>query len=51
MSKLAYIQSLLGKCPAGYEIEKYMAGGCVKCRKQEAKLLSCGGKPKKRIKK
>lgn len=32
-SKLLHISELNGKCPDGYEIEKYMAGGCVKCRR------------------
>lgn len=57
-AKLGYIQTLRGECPEGYEIEKYMAGGCVKCKKKanEAKAIDvfkdkCGGKAKKRIKK
>ena len=56
-AKLDYIQTLRGKCPEGYEIEKYMAGGCVKCRKKAAegtKVVDifkekCGGKAKKRV--
>lgn len=32
-SKFEYIQALNGKCPEGYEVEKYFTGGCVKCRK------------------
>lgn len=55
--KLNYIQSLRGTCPEGYEVEKYMAGGCVKCRKKAAegtKVVDifkekCGGKAKKRV--
>ena len=54
-AKLDYLQRLNGKCPEGYEIEKYMAGGCVKCRKKLLKdtplMDKCGGKVKKRIKK
>lgn len=54
-AKLDYLQRLNGKCPEGYEIEKYMAGGCVKCRKKMLKntplMDMCGGKVKKRIKK
>lgn len=56
-AKLNYIQSLRGQCPEGYEVEKFMAGGCVKCRKkaQEGTKVvdifkeKCGGKAKKRI--
>jgi hypothetical protein len=33
-SKLDYIGMLNGRCPEGYEVEKYLAGGCVKCKKQ-----------------
>ena len=54
-AKLDYLQRLNGKCPEGYEIEKYMAGGCVKCRKKLLKntplMEMCGGKVKKRISK
>ena len=57
-AKLAYIKALRGECPEGYEVEKYMVGGCVKCRKKaeagttiEAFKEKCGGKAKKRIKK
>lgn len=54
-AKLDYIQRLNGKCPEGYEIEKYMAGGCVKCKKKMLKntplMEMCGGKVKKRISK
>lgn len=56
-AKLNYIQSLRGTCPEGYEVEKFMAGGCVKCRKKAAegtKVVDifkekCGGKAKKRV--
>lgn len=56
-AKLNYIQSLRGTCPEGYEVEKFMTGGCVKCRKKAAegtKVVDifkdkCGGKAKKRI--
>lgn len=56
-AKLNYLQTLRGECPEGYEVEKYMAGGCVKCRKKAAegtKVVDifkekCGGKAKKRI--
>lgn len=54
-AKLDYLQRLNGKCPEGYEIEKHMAGGCVKCKKKLLKntplMDKCGGKVKKRIKK
>lgn len=58
-AKLNYVQTLRGECPEGYEIEKYMAGGCVKCKKKAAegtKVVDifkekCGGKAKKRVKK
>lgn len=33
-AKLSYVQTLRGECPEGYEVEKYMAGGCVKCKKK-----------------
>lgn len=57
-SKLDYVKQLRGKCPEGYEIEKYMSGGCVKCKKKQKgdvmlamkEELKCGGKAK-RIKK
>lgn len=55
-AKLSYVQTLRGECPEGYEVEKYMAGGCVKCKKKAegAKVVDifkdkCGGK--KRVKK
>lgn len=48
------ISQLNGHCPEGYEIEKYLAGGCVKCKKKKQPALTeelkCGGK-KKRFKK
>lgn len=57
-AKLSYVQTLRGECPGGYEVEKYMAGGCVKCKKKAegAKVVDifkdkCGGKAKKRVKK
>ena len=57
-AKLSYVQTLRGECPEGYEVEKYMAGGCVKCKKKAegAKVIDifkdkCGGKAKKRVKK
>lgn len=57
-AKLSYVQTLRGECPKGYEVEKYMAGGCVKCKKKAegAKVVDifkdkCGGKAKKRVKK
>ena len=30
-AKINYISRLQGKCPEGYEVERFMAGGCVKC--------------------
>ena len=57
-AKLSYVQTLRGECPEGYEVEKYMAGGFVKCKKKAegAKVVDifkdkCGGKAKKRVKK
>lgn len=54
-AKLDYLQRLNGRCPEGYEIERYMAGGCVKCKKkllQNTPLMDkCGGRVKKRISK
>lgn len=32
-AQLNYINQLRGKCPEGYEVERYMKGGCVKCKK------------------
>lgn len=56
-AKLAYISELNGRCPEGYEVEKYLEGGCVKCRKGRAlqvqdfvvkpRFSKCGGKAKK----
>lgn len=57
-AKLNYVQTLRGECPEGYEIEKYMAGGCVKCKKKmddkravDVFKDKCGGKAKKRMSK
>ena len=57
-AKLSYVQTLRGECPEGYEVEKYMAGGCVKCKKKAegAKVVDIfkdkwGGTAKKRVKK
>lgn len=57
-AKLSYVQTLRGECPEGYEVEKFMAGGCVKCKKKAegSKVVDvfkdkCGGKAKKRVKK
>lgn len=56
-AKINYISKLNGKCPEGYEVEKFMSGGCVKCKKklkEDATSVfkeKCGGKAKKRIKK
>ena len=59
-ARLAYLQQLNGKCPEGYEVEKFMAGGCAKCRKKQqeslmkgtpkARFEACGGKAKKKKK-
>lgn len=54
-AKINYLQTLRGECPEGYEVEKFMAGGCVKCKKKaqggvtEVFKDKCGGKAKKRI--
>jgi transcriptional regulator CtsR len=32
-AQLNYINQLRGTCPEGYEVERYMRGGCVKCKK------------------
>ncbi len=55
-SKLEHIKMLNGKCPEGYEVEKFMKGGCVKCRKKLEKAdknfmneFKCGGKSKMRV--
>lgn len=59
-AKINYISRLQGKCPEGYEVERFMAGGCVKCRRKAmaegSKAMDvfkdkCGGKAKRRIKK
>ena len=38
-AKLNYIKKLLGKCPEGFELEKFAVGGVIKtkCKKCEAK--------------
>lgn len=41
-AKLVYISSLNGKCPEGYEVEKFMSGGCVKCAKKKIKKYQTG---------
>lgn len=62
-SKLNYIGRLNGHCPEGYEVEKYLMGGCVKCRKgktlsiqeqlsnlkfqAQPRFSKCGGKAQK----
>lgn len=33
-AKLDYLTRLNGKCPEGYEVEKFSAGGCAKCKKK-----------------
>ena len=57
-AKLDYINQLRGKCPEGYEVEKFRAGGCVKCKKKQLekqqiverfKSEKCGGTMKKRV--
>lgn len=48
-AKLGYISSLNGKCPEGYEVEKFMSGGCVKCAKKKINKLSEGSNVKKRF--
>ena len=57
-AKLNYIKQLRGECHEGYEIEKYLAGGCVACRKkmkegasvvERFKSEKCGGKMKKKV--
>lgn len=57
-AKLNYIKQLRGECPEGYEIEKYLAGGCVACRKkmkegasvvERFKSEKCGGKVKNKV--
>lgn len=54
-AKLDYLHRLNGTCPEGYEVEKYMAGGCVKCKKKLLKntplMDKCGSKIKKRVSK
>lgn len=57
-AKLNYIKQLRGECPEGYEVEKYLAGGCVACHKkmkegasvvERFKSEKCGGKMKKKV--
>lgn len=53
-AKIDYLKTLRGECPEGYEVEKFMAGGCVKCRKKVESAAfkdKCGAKMKKRVKK
>lgn len=59
-AKLDYINQLRGKCPDGYEVEKFGSGGCVKCKKKQQageqvveqfRSEKCGGKVKKRVSK
>lgn len=33
-AQLNYVNFLRGKCPEGYEVEKFLDGGCVKCQKK-----------------
>ncbi len=44
-AKLDYISYLNGKCPEGYEVEKFLAGGkpCMRCKKMEAALKKTKG--------
>jgi hypothetical protein len=38
---------LQGTCPEGYEIDKFLPGGCVKCRNKamlNVSEMKCGGK-------
>lgn len=55
-AKLNYINSLRGRCPEGFEVEKFLAGGCVKCKKKLGeggtaveRFKKSGTMPKKRI--
>lgn len=53
-AKVDYLKTLKGECPEGYEVEKFMAGGCVKCKKKAMAAAfkdRCGGKAKRRVKK
>ena len=52
-AKIDYLKTLRGECPEGYEVEKFLSGGCVKCRKKAEMAFKdkCGAKMKKRIKK
>lgn len=40
-AKLNYIKKLNGKCPDGYEVEKFQAGGqtCIKCKTIQTKAV------------
>ena len=56
-AKLNYLGKLKGRCPEGYEVEKFMSGGCVKCKKAaqekadyiKKESMMSGGTVKKRI--
>lgn len=48
-AKIDYLTRLNGKCPEGYEIEKFSIGGCAKCKKKHALLFEPGGEVKKRF--
>lgn len=53
-AKIDYLKTLRGECPEGFEVEKFMSGGCVKCKKKVDTVSfkdKCGGKMKKRVKK
>lgn len=52
-AKIDYLKTLRGECPEGYEVEKLLNGGCVKCRKKAEAAFKdkCGAKMKKRVKK
>lgn len=50
-AQLNYINQLRGKCPEGYEVEKFMSGGCVKCKKSKPQIAKCGTSVKNRFKK
>ena len=47
-ARIDYLTRLNGKCPKGYEIEKFMAGGCAKCKKKaKALMFEPGGVPQR----
>ena len=48
-AQLNYINTLRGKCPEGYEVEKFLAGGCVKCQKKNSGGIANFEKPKPRF--